>query len=91
MASLPKYRVVENSMKQRSPDHDESEIQANAHRALSALQRELPERVFVDPKSCFAASLDNLRLSFLPCAVVKVHRPRRWGLCCAWRTSIAFQ
>ena len=79
MASLPKYRVVENSMKQRSPDHDESEIQANAHSALRALQRELPERVFVDPKSCFAASLDNLRLSFLPCAVVKVQAAEEVG------------
>ena len=66
-------------MKQRRPDHDESEIQANAHRALSALQCALPGRVFVDAKSCFAASLDNLRLSFLPCAVVQVQAAEEVG------------
>jgi len=40
--------------------------------ALNSLQRQLPRRIFTDAKSCFAASLDNLRLSFAPDAVVKV-------------------
>ena len=59
-------------MKQQSTKTEKSEIQANAQTALNALQGQLPGRVFVDSKSCFDASLDNLRLSFLPCAVVKV-------------------
>lgn len=45
---------------------------ANAKKALQALRRKLPGRVSVDSKSCFDASLDNLRLSFLPDAVIKV-------------------
>jgi glycolate oxidase len=40
--------------------------------ALKALRRKLPGRVCVDADSRFAASLDNLRLSFLPDAVIKV-------------------
>ena len=41
-------------------------------KALAALKRRLPSRVYIDDKSCFRASLDNLRLSFAPDAVVKV-------------------
>ena len=40
--------------------------------ALKALRRKLPGRVLVDENSRFNASLDNLRLSFLPDAVIKV-------------------
>jgi len=39
--------------------------------ALKSLKRKLPGRVSTDEASCFAASLDNLRLSFAPDAVVK--------------------
>jgi len=41
-------------------------------KALASLERKLPGRVFTDDESCFRASLDNLRLSFAPDAVVKV-------------------
>lgn len=41
-------------------------------KALDSLKRKLPGRVFTDSKSCLTASVDNLRLSFLPDAVVKV-------------------
>ena len=40
--------------------------------ALEALKRKLPRRVLVDDASRFAASIDNLRLSFLPDAVIRV-------------------
>ena len=40
--------------------------------ALQALRQKLPERVLVDDGSRFAASIDNLRLSFLPDAVIRV-------------------
>lgn len=50
----------------------ESESKVTSQTALKALRRKLPGRVFVDKKSRFDASLDNLRLSFLPDAVVKV-------------------
>jgi glycolate oxidase len=40
--------------------------------ALRALRRKLPDRVLTDQDSRFNASMDNLRLSFLPDAVVKV-------------------
>ncbi|HAV14010.1 MAG TPA: FAD-binding oxidoreductase [Opitutae bacterium] len=43
--------------------------QQNAYRALA---RKLPEIVFTDDESCFRASLDNLRLSFLPDVVIRV-------------------
>ena len=36
-------------------------------------------RVFVDDESCFAASLDNMRLSFMPDAVVKVQATAEVG------------
>lgn len=47
-------------------------IKSPAEKALTALKRKLAARVFVDEESCFRASLDNLRLSFLPDVVVKV-------------------
>lgn len=40
--------------------------------ALRALRRKLPGRVSVDQGARFGASLDNLRLSFMPDAVVQV-------------------
>ena len=47
--------------------------------ALKALRRKLPERVLVDAESRFAASIDNLRLSFLPDAVVRVQAASEVG------------
>ena len=47
--------------------------------ALQALLRQLPGRVSVDAESCFRASIDNLRLSFLPDAVVKVQQAAEVG------------
>jgi glycolate oxidase len=44
----------------------------NRIKALRKLYKKLGDRVFVDDESCFRASLDNLRLSALPEAVVKV-------------------
>ncbi|MGB0409044.1 MAG: FAD-binding oxidoreductase [Opitutales bacterium] len=41
-------------------------------KVLASLQRKLPGRVLVDDASRFRASLDNLRLSFAPDAVIKV-------------------
>jgi len=52
---------------------------ANSQTALKALRRKLPGRVFVDDESCFAASLDNMRLSFMPDAVVKVQATEEVG------------
>lgn len=49
-------------------------------KALDTLKRKLPERVFADAESCFAASLDNLRLSFAPDAVVKVREASDVGV-----------
>lgn len=40
--------------------------------ALKALRRKLPGRILTDDESRFVASIDNLRLSFLPDAVVRV-------------------
>jgi len=48
--------------------------------ALDSLQRQLPGRIFTDTESCFAASLDNLRLSFAPDAVVKVREASDVGV-----------
>ncbi|MEO0508924.1 MAG: FAD-binding oxidoreductase [Verrucomicrobiota bacterium] len=47
-------------------------VQRPQVKALAALKRKLPGRVFTDDESCFHASLDNLRLSFAPDAVVRV-------------------
>ncbi|MDG1242418.1 MAG: FAD-linked oxidase C-terminal domain-containing protein [Opitutae bacterium] len=57
----------------------ESKNKLTSHTAIKALRRKLPGRVFVDEKSCFDASLDNLRLSFLPDAVVKVQTATEVG------------
>lgn len=52
-----------------------------AHKkALDSLKRKLPGRVFTDDDSCRAASVDNLRLSFLPEAVVKVREAADVGV-----------
>lgn len=48
-------------------------------KALGSLKRKLPGRVYTDEKSCFEASLDNLRLSFVPDAVIKVSEPSDVG------------
>ncbi|CAA6679449.1 MULTISPECIES: FAD-binding oxidoreductase [unclassified Lentimonas] len=53
--------------------------QATSQTALKALRRKLPGRVFVDQDSCFAASLDNMRLSFMPDAVIKVQAAEEVG------------
>ena len=58
----------------------ESKNKLTSHTAIKALRRKLPGRVFVDEKSCFDASLDNLRLSFLPDAVVKVQTAAEVGV-----------
>jgi len=50
-------------------DNERKVIEA---KALSALKRRLPGQVLVDDESRFRASLDNLRLSFLPTAVIQV-------------------
>ena len=47
--------------------------------ALGALHRKLPGQVFLDDDSRFAASIDNLRLSFLPDAVVRVQAASEVG------------
>lgn len=57
----------------------ESNNKLTSQTAIKALRRKLPGRVFVDKKSCFDASLDNLRLSFLPDAVVKVQTATEVG------------
>ncbi|PXA05661.1 FAD-binding oxidoreductase [Coraliomargarita sinensis] len=48
--------------------------------ALDSLRRKLPGRVFTDEASCFAASIDNLRLSFAPDAVIKVSKASDVGV-----------
>ena len=64
----------------RQPSREiESKNKLTSHTAIKALRRKLPGRVFVDEKSCFNASLDNLRLSFLPDAVVKVQTAAEVG------------
>ena len=57
----------------------ESGYKVTIQKAMKALRRKLPGRVFLDKKSCFDASLDNLRLSFLPDAVVKVQTASEVG------------
>jgi glycolate oxidase len=64
----------------RQPSREiQSKNKLTSHTAIKALRRKLPGRVFVDEKSCFNASLDNLRLSFLPDAVVKVQTAAEVG------------
>jgi len=48
-------------------------------KALDQLSTRLPGRVFLDEASRFGASLDNLRLSFLPDAVIKVREAGEVG------------
>lgn len=48
--------------------------------ALRALRRRLAKRVFTDDASCFRASVDNLRLSFRPDAVVVVQSAEEVGV-----------
>ncbi|MFP4156271.1 MAG: FAD-binding oxidoreductase [Opitutales bacterium] len=48
--------------------------------ALRALRRRLAKRVVTDNASCFRASLDNLRLSFPPDAVILVQAPEEVGV-----------
>ncbi|MGJ8638166.1 MAG: FAD-binding oxidoreductase [Opitutaceae bacterium] len=50
--------------------------QQNAYRALA---RKLPGILFTDEESCFRASLDNLRLSFLPDVVIRVDAAEQVG------------
>mgnify|MGYP001572308998 CR=1 FL=1 len=66
-------------MNRRSTKKTESESLANEQSALRAMRRKLPGRVFVDAESRFVASLDNLRLSFLPTAVIKVQAESEAG------------
>ena len=64
----------------RQPSREiQSKNKLTSNTAIKALRRKLPGRVFVDEKSCFDASLDNLRLSFLPDAVVKVQTAAEVG------------
>ncbi|MFU8848192.1 MAG: FAD-binding oxidoreductase [Opitutales bacterium] len=54
-------------------------MKTNKQKALDLLRSQLPGRIFTDTESCFAASLDNLRLSFLPDAVIKVREAAEVG------------
>ena len=59
--------------------HSKNKPKDNKQTALNALRRKLPGRVLVDEKSRFAASIDNLRVSFLPDAVVRVQSASEVG------------
>lgn len=48
--------------------------------ALKALSRKLPTRIYTDDASRFSASLDNLRLSFLPDVVIRVEAASEVGV-----------
>ncbi len=52
----------------------------NQQTAYRALVRKLPARVFNDDQSRFRASLDNLRLSFLPDVVIRVETADEVGV-----------
>ncbi len=54
--------------------------QENQAPALKALVRQLPGRIFTDDDSRFRASLDNLRLSFLPDVVIRVQEAADAGV-----------
>lgn len=56
-----------------------SDSENSAQTALKALSQKMPDQIFVDKDSRFAASVDNLRLSFLPDAVVKVQAAAEVG------------
>ncbi|MGC6455823.1 MAG: FAD-binding oxidoreductase [Coraliomargaritaceae bacterium] len=64
-------------MSKRGDSKHTNKVQVNA---LRALRRKLPGRVYTDDDSCFAASMDNLRLSFLPDAVIRVEQAAEAGL-----------
>ncbi len=64
-------------MSKSRPLKKTSPVAANA---LRALRRKLPGRIAVDSSNRFAASVDNLRLSFLPAAVVQVKEASEVGL-----------
>lgn len=70
-----KSTALRMSMNRQSKNNSEVRNQ----QALQALRRKLPRRVLVDDESCFAASLDNMRLSFMPDAVVKVQAAEEVG------------
>lgn len=53
--------------------------QKNQQNAYEALLRKIPEVVFTDDESRFRASLDNLRLSFLPDVVIRVTAAEQVG------------
>ncbi|MGZ0657059.1 FAD-binding oxidoreductase [Coraliomargarita sp. W4R72] len=61
-------------MKKQNPKNASSK--QNRVKALRKLNKRLGSQVSVDDDSCFRASLDNLRLSALPEAVVKVQDPQ---------------
>lgn len=56
-----------------------SKKSTSAARALGALRRRLPGRVSLTQEARFNASVDNLRLSFLPDAVVRVEAASEVG------------
>ncbi|MGK0310363.1 MAG: glycolate oxidase [Lentimonas sp.] len=56
-----------------------NKMKASDQNALKSLRRKLPGRVLVDDESRFSASIDNLRLSFLPDAVVRVQAASEVG------------
>lgn len=56
-----------------------SKEDSHRRRALNALKRVLPERIHRDDDSRFRASLDNLRLSFLPDTVIVVQAASEVG------------
>ena len=70
-----KSTALRMSMNRQSKNNSEGRNQ----QALQALRRKLPGRVSIDDESCFAASLDNMRLSFMPDAVVKVQATEEVG------------
>ena len=61
-------------MKKRTPKNASSK--QSRVKALRKLHKRLGSQVSVDDDSCFRASLDNLRLSSLPEAVVKIQDPQ---------------
>lgn len=52
----------------------------NAERALHALKQALPDRVHLKSADLKAASIDNLRVSFLPDAVIKIRSEAEVGV-----------
>ncbi len=52
---------------------------SNSRAAIKAMRKKLGACVLEDADSCFRASLDNLRLSSLPHAVIQVNEPSQVG------------